>query len=66
MNNYTEELKRILKSSELIAESLNSSNINSIHFIMSMLSNYNSLSKILEKYKIKTRRNKILLTKRTI
>ena len=42
MNNYTEELKRILKSSELIAESLNSSNINSIHFIMSMLSNYNS------------------------
>ena len=32
MNNYTEELKRILKSSELIAESLNSSNINSIHY----------------------------------
>lgn len=63
MNNYTEELKRILKSSELIAESLNSSNINSIHFIMSMLSNYNSLSKILEKYKIKLEEIKSYLPK---
>ena len=52
MNNYTEELKRILKNSELIAESLNSSDINSIHFLMSLLKNSNSLTPVLEKHKI--------------
>ena len=53
MNNYTEELKRILKSSELIAENFKSSDINSIHFLVSMLLTPNSLSKTLENHKIK-------------
>lgn len=62
MNNYTEELKRILKNSELIAESLNSSDINSIHFLMSLLKNSNSLTPVLEKHKIDYEEIKSFLT----
>lgn len=62
MNNYTEELKRILKNSELIAENLNSSDINSIHFLMSLLKNSNSLTPVLEKHKIDYEEIKSFLT----
>ncbi len=62
MNNYTEELKRILKNSELIAENLNSSDINSIHFLMSLLKNSNSLTPVLEKHKIDYEEIKRFLT----
>lgn len=52
MNNYTEELKKILKCSEKEAMSLGSTNILTTHLLLSTLKTKNNLNSILNKHNI--------------
>lgn len=47
MNKYTDELKRILKNSELIAISYNNEYVDSLHFLLSILDSDSNIKNIL-------------------
>ncbi len=54
MNNYSEELRSILKQSELLAIENGNNEVNTLHFLISTLKNNNLISELFQKNNITT------------